>query len=310
MKRKDCNPAPHHKSPFQCNQGVVDRIIQHLEHTGKVEHICTYELPHRDNVINILELLSKLLFPGYFGKKAADRDKLKLHLCNTANEASELLEYEIKKCLIHSSSDNSGGNREKAGEQAKSITFDFFRSLPDLIGILDGDVQAAYRGDPAATSIEEIIICYPGFRAIMIHRIAHDLNKLGVPLLPRIMTEYAHSLTGIDIHPSAVIGENFFMDHGTGVVVGETTEIGNNVKIYQGVTLGALSFPTDESGELRRGFKRHPSIEDNVIIYSNASILGDITIGEGSVVGGNVLLTRSIPAGSKVAREGPGHKVK
>ncbi len=309
MKAKNCKARRSAQSPFQCNQGVVDSIIEHLDRVGKVEHICTFDLPRRDSVVRILDLLSMLLFPGYFGKKAADREKLKLRLCNTANEASELLETEMHKCLLHARHENSQSGGDEAGEKAKAITFDFFRSLPDLIGVLDGDVQAAYQGDPAATGNEEVIICYPGFRAIMIQRIAGSLCKLGAPLLPRIMTEYAHSLTGIDIHPGAVIGKNFFIDHGTGVVIGETTEIGDNVKIYQGVTLGALSFPTDGAGNLKRGFKRHPTIEDDVIIYSNTSILGDITIGKGSTIGGNVFLTDAVPPGSKVSREGPGHKV-
>ncbi len=296
-------------SPFECSHGVVDRIIEHLDHGGKVEHICTYDLPRRDNVVGILDLISKLLFPGYFGKKAADREKLKMHLCNTANEASELLEQEICKCLLHACHDNSSRAAPEATQKARSITCNFFTDLPDMIGILDGDVEAAYLGDPAATGSDEVIICYPGFRAIMIQRIAHSLHSLGAPLLPRIMTEYAHTLTGVDIHPGARIGERFFVDHGTGVVIGETTEIGRNVKVYQGVTLGAHSFPTEESGELKRGFKRHPTIEDEVVIYSNSSILGAVTIGKGSVIGGNVFLTESVPPGSKVLREGPGHRV-
>ncbi len=308
-KGKSCGAHPPAQSPFQCNHGVVDRIIDMLDHAGKVEHICTFDLPRSENVIRILDLISKLLFPGYFGKKAPDREKLKMHLCNTANDASELLESEIRKCLIHASHDNSARS-QKAVKEAGAITEEFFRGLPDMIGILDGDVQAAYLGDPAATGSGEVIICYPGFRAIMIQRIAHNLHSLGTPLLPRTMTEYAHGLTGIDIHPAARIGENFFIDHGTGVVIGETTEIGNNVKIYQGVTLGALSFPTGDDGKLKRGFKRHPTIEDDVVIYSNASILGNVTIGKGAVIGGNVFLSDSVAPGSKVSRQGPGHRVR
>ncbi len=307
---KKCSEADGLDSPFQCNHGVVDRIISHLDRSGKVDHICTFDLPRSEDVIRIINLLSKLLFPGYFGKKAADRGKLKLHLCNTANEAAELLEEEIEKCILHAYRDSSLDKREKASEAAKTKTNAFFRSLPELINVLDGDVEAAYLGDPAATGNDEVIICYPGFRAIMIYRIAHSLHKLEVPLLPRIMSEYAHGLTGIDIHPGAAIDTNFFIDHGTGVVIGETTVIGKNVKIYQGVTLGALSFPTDQEGNLQRGFQRHPTIGDDVVIYSNSSILGDVTIGKGAIIGGNVFVTNSVEEGSKVLRDGLGHRVK
>jgi serine O-acetyltransferase len=174
--------------------------------------------------------------------------------------------------------------------------------LADIRRMLDKDVQAAYEGDPAATNIEEIIICYPGIQAIAIHRLAHPLHLLGVPLLPRIMSEWAHHLSGVDIHPGAVIGEYFFIDHGTGVVIGETTHIGDRVKIYQGVTLGALSFPRHQDGRLVKGGKRHPTIGEGVTIYANATILGGATvIGEGAVIGGGAWITGSVPAGSRVS---------
>jgi serine O-acetyltransferase len=184
------------------------------------------------------------------------------------------------------------------------------QKLPALSEMLDLDVRAAYLGDPAATGNDEIIMCYPGFHALLIHRLAHKLHLQGVPLLPRMMAEHAHRESGIDIHPGATIGRSFFIDHGTGVVVGETTVIGDNVKMYQGVTLGALSFPTEPNGTLKRGFKRHPTIGDDVVIYSNASILGDVMIGKGSVIGGNVFLSHSVEPNSKVTRERPSLKIR
>ena len=185
-------------------------------------------------------------------------------------------------------------------EEAVKIAAEFLKSLPELRKILTTDVIAAYNGDPAAESYGEVIFCYPAIRAISNHRIAHQLLKLGVPLIPRMISEMAHSETGIDIHPAATIGSYFTIDHGTGVVIGATAIIGNNVKIYQGVTLGAKSFPLDENGNPIKGIPRHPIIKDNVIIYSNASILGRITIGEGATIGGNIWVTEDVPAGARV----------
>lgn len=288
----------------------VNKILSTLEHRGKVEHVCTFQLPGREAAVRILTLLERLLFPGYFGKKAVERTNLPSRLQETAAEAFDLLQEQIALCRLHEQRESSRDARQHAFARARQDALGLLNYLPDLIEILDGDVEAAYLGDPAATGNDEIIICYPGFQAVMVHRIAHKLHEMEVPLLPRMMSEHAHSVTGIDIHPGATIGRNFFIDHGTGVVIGETTEIGQNVKMYQGVTLGALSFPTDEDGNLKRGFKRHPTIEDEVILYANATVLGAITIGEGSVVGGNVFLTHSVEPGSKVTLEGPGHKVR
>ena len=289
---------------------VVDAIMGTLEDRGTVDHVCTYALPHQEVIVLTIDLLSRLLFPGYFGEKAMHRANLKFHLGETANVAFDLLCEEIVKCLLHAHRESSEQTPESCVEQAQRHAFDLLGKFPALIEMLDADVQAAYLGDPAATGNDEIVICYPGFRAVLIYRIAHELHAQGVPLLPRIMTEYAHRVSGIDIHPGAAIGRNFFIDHGTGVVIGETSEIGENVKMYQGVTLGALSFPTDEHGDLRRGFKRHPTIEGGVVIYANTTILGAVTIGEGSVIGGNVFLTDSVEPYSKVTREGPGYRVR
>ncbi|MEQ8225470.1 MAG: serine O-acetyltransferase EpsC, partial [Candidatus Eremiobacterota bacterium] len=193
---------------------------------------------------------------------------------------------------------------------ARQETAKFIKKLPDLRKILAFDVEATYTGDPAAKSKEEIIFCYPGLKAITIYRLAHELLLQKIPMIPRIMTEYAHSITGADIHPGATIGNNFFIDHATGVVIGETTDIGNNVRIYQSVTLGALSFPKDANGNIIRNIKRHPTIEDDVIIYSNATILGGKTvIGKGSVIGGNVWITSSVPPYTKVILDTPKQKI-
>jgi serine O-acetyltransferase len=186
--------------------------------------------------------------------------------------------------------------------KALEITQSFFKKLPQVQQLLATDVQATYEGDPASRSPDEAVFCYPGLLAITNFRLAHELHLLGLPVIPRIITEHAHSLTGIDIHPGATIGEAFFIDHGTGVVIGETAEIGKRVRLYQGVTLGAKSFPVDENGNPVKGIPRHPIVEDNVVIYSGATILGRITIGAGSVIGGNVWLTHSVPAGSRISQ--------
>ncbi len=289
---------------------VVSSIVNTLEDRGTVEHVCTYELPHRDTAVEIIDLLRRLIFPGYFSSRTVDRSNLSFHLGQTTTRVFDLLSEQIAICRMHDRGLTDQEDRQKAMKQGNNDALELLNALPKLINLLDGDVEAAYMGDPAATGNDEIIISYPGFQAVMIHRIAHKLHRMDVPLLPRIMSEYAHSITGIDIHPGATIGRNFFIDHGTGVVIGETTDIGDNVKVYQGVTLGALSFPTDENGKLKRGFKRHPTIGDEAILYANATVLGDITIGARSVVGGNVFLTHSVDPDSKVTLEGPGHKVR
>jgi serine O-acetyltransferase len=191
-------------------------------------------------------------------------------------------------------------------DRARSLTMDFLTRIPAVRQMLSGDVQAAYDGDPAALNTDEVILAYPGLLAVTVHRLSHELHDLGVPLMPRIMSEWAHTRTGVDIHPGARIGRNFFIDHATGVVIGETTDIGDNVKVYQGVTLGALSFPKDERGQIIRGAKRHPTVEDDVTIYANAIILGGETvIGKGSVVGGSVFITSSVPPGATVTLNPP-----
>lgn len=298
-----------HSDPRNQIPELTDALLDRLAHRETVDHVCTCPLPHRETVGELLGLAERLLFPGYFNHRAVDTANLRFYLGTTANRTFDLLSEEIAKCLLHARRFDEHTDTEAARGEAAEHALDFLQSIPRLIDVLDGDVEAAYLGDPAATGSDEIIIGYPGFRAVMTYRISHHLHGRSVPLLPRILSEYAHSATGIDIHPGARIGRNFFIDHGTGVVIGETTEIGNNVKLYQGVTLGALSFPTDEEGNLHRGFKRHPTIEDDVVIYSNASILGPITVGRGSVIGGNVFLTHDIEPGSKVTIETPEHRI-
>lgn len=266
----------------------------------KLEHLATTPLPDRTSVIQILEDLLEVIFPGYFGRKYVERSNIEYHIGDLIDSIYSRLAQEIYRSVRHQctrATDTCNHCHEIAEEQSLVL----LRKLPALRIMLSEDVQAAYDGDPAAKSIDEVIFAYPAIRAITVYRIAHELHFQGIPLLPRIMTEYAHSITGIDIHPGAKIGRAFFIDHGTGVVIGETTIIGNHVKLYQGVTLGALSFPKDEEGHVIRNTKRHPTIEDDVVIYSGATILGgDTVIGRSSVIGGNVWLTRPVPPHTKV----------
>ncbi len=255
-------------------------------------------LPSRDAVVNIVEALRTVLFPGYFGTAELTADNMTFHVGSTLDWIRRGLREQIKRGFCFACDDH----REECDGRAESATRQFLARLPAVRELLATDVQAAYEGDPAATSPDEAIFCYPGVLAVISYRLAHELYALGVPLIPRIITEHAHSITGIDIHPGAVIGESFFIDHGTGVVIGETCIIGKRVRLYQGVTLGAKSFPLDANGKPIKGIKRHPIVEDDVIIYSEASILGRVTIGRGSVIGGNVWLTRSVPPDSFITQ--------
>jgi serine O-acetyltransferase len=269
-----------------------------------------YSVPSDESIKDILGLCQQVLFIGYFGKQEIPDCDLEPHLHVLMSDLYDSLAGQITKSLVHECQMPREGCDlcRSTGEQNAAA---LIKKIPAIRMILEGDVQAAYDGDPAAKSFDEVIFSYPGLRAIMVHRVAHELYLQDVPLLPRIMSEYAHSETGIDIHPGANIGENFFIDHGTGVVIGETTVIGDNVKIYQGVTLGALSFPKDERGNLLRDIRRHPTLEDNVTVYSGATILGgDTVIGRGSTIGGNVWLTESVPPGTKVVIETPELRMK
>jgi serine O-acetyltransferase len=284
---------------------IVDALAGTYAEDDPLANVGDYLIPSRDEVIRILEDVKEVLYPGYFGRWPVDRINYKYCLGTVMNEIYEGLSTQIAKSLRH---ECTGAHElcDRCLRRGREAAVSFLRRLPKVRALLHGDVHAALEGDPAAGRIEEVIFSYPGVGAVTIYRVAHELYHLGIPILPRIMTEHAHAVTGIDIHPGAHIGRRFFIDHGTGVVIGETCVIGDNVKIYQGVTLGALSLPRDETGRLLKGTKRHPTVEDHVTIYAGATILGgDTVLGEGSVVGGNVWLTGSIPAGTKVVIESP-----
>jgi serine O-acetyltransferase len=273
---------------------IIESIVNTYDAEDGINHIEGPNLPSRDRVVEIAKNFLNVLFPGYYEKQELSKGNVTYYIWEKAASVYHLLSREILKSLKSA----SGKQEDEKKLLAKSIDITFFilKKIPQIREQLRRDVRAAFEGDPAAKSLDEIIVSYPGIEAIAIHRVAHELYLLKVPLIPRIMSEYAHSTTGIDIHPGATIGEHFFIDHGTGVVIGETTEIGNNVRIYQGVTLGALSIKKDASGKIERGKKRHPTIKDNVIIYSGATILGGKTvIGEHSIIGGSVWLTESVP---------------
>ncbi|SOC05935.1 serine O-acetyltransferase [Ureibacillus xyleni] len=256
----------------------------------------------QETIYKILQNFRSALFPCLCDKYSSDNTRINVSIGNNLRKSALDLSELIGKVLVNENALNETDAKRKAEE----IVMNLINKFPEIRKTLQTDIQAAYDGDPATTSTEEILFSYPSIQAISIHRIAHELYKLNVPIIPRIMSEYAHGLTGIDIHPGASIGEYFFIDHGTGVVIGETCTIGKNVKIYQGVTLGAKSFPLDENGNPIKGIKRHPNIEDNVVIYAGATILGgDTTIGQNSVIGGNIWLTQSVPENSKVYNSQP-----
>jgi serine O-acetyltransferase len=254
----------------------------------------------------MVELLQSVIFPGYVGNRDVTEETLGFHMGAALHKASLIMVDEIHRGLCFACRRDQVDRRPEAClGHAKQITTDFLQRLPHIRKLLALDAVAAYEGDPAASSPSEAIFCYPGVFALTCHRIAHELYKFGVPLIPRIIAEHAHSRTGIDIHPGATVGERTFIDHGTGVVVGETAVIGDRVRIYQGVTLGAKSFPMDDSGNPIKGIDRHPVIEDEVTIYSGATILGRVTIGKGAVIGGNVWVTRDVAPGATISQSRP-----
>ncbi len=278
---------------------AMDRIVEAAGARPLLSAVDAPPRPRKQEIVEILRMLQEVVFPGYYGNTVLYRANLRDHLGDTLFRLHLRLTGEIENARAHLTDPGV------PVETARGIATQVFERLPDLSDRVAEDVEAAFDGDPAATGAEEIILAYPGFHAIFVYRVAHELHALGVPLIPRMMTELAHQETGVDIHPGASIGRSFFIDHGTGVVVGETTDIGHRVKLYQGVTLGALSFPKDERGRLIRGTKRHPTVEDDVVVYAGATILGGTTVvGRGSVIGGSVWLTESVPPGTKVTLEG------
>ena len=280
---------------------LVDEIKQNYDNYKDTTHLEGKDLPSKQVVIAALEDLLSILLPGYLGKTEIDKSNVELFLYDALISIHDRLVDEVEKSLKWICRRIKECPEDLCLNKAQEIIKEILAKIPEIRTLLREDIQAAYDGDPAAKSIDEVILSYPCVLAIATYRIAHELYARGVPLVPRIMTEHAHSITGIDIHPGARIGKSFFIDHGTGVVVGETAEIGDNVKVYQGVTLGALSFPKDEMGRIMKGVKRHPTIGNNVIIYSGATILGGKTmIGDNAVVGGNVWITSPIPADTQV----------
>lgn len=283
---------------------VVKELMSSWSSKDCFEHISPVSIPSQEKVIAIVEQAKRILFPGYFTRSKLHAANLEYYIGKQTTDLYDQLAEQIVMAIRHDCRRNElpCTNCETRSHR---LALAFVQSLPRVAGLLATDVRAALEGDPATKSPDEVIFCYPGLLATIIFRLAHELYLLNVPIIPRIMTEYAHNQTGIDIHPGATIGQSFFIDHGTGVVIGETTIIGDNVRIYQGVTLGALSLPRD-AGEKMRNMKRHPTIEDNVIVYSNTTILGGETvIGKGSVIGGNIWLTESVAPGTKVLLKRP-----
>jgi serine O-acetyltransferase len=283
---------------------IVDEICNSYEDKKGVNCIEVEDLPVQEKILEILKTLFVILFPGYVGKRTFTKTNVRFVIGDLVNKVHDELVEEVEKAFEHQCRIRKCEGCD-CRSMAEKVTQHLLKKLPEIRELLKGDVAAAYDGDPAAKSYDEIITSYPCIEAIATYRIAHELEIMDVPLIPRIMTEYAHGRTGIDIHPGAKIGKNFFIDHGTGVVIGETTEIGDNVKVYQGVTLGALSFAKDERGKIIKGGKRHPTIRDNVTLYAEATILGSVVIGENAVIGGNVWLTESVPAGTTVTVSKP-----
>lgn len=304
-----CGPSTTETLDSACprNSQLAKLVAELCEANGGLERALSdcpnrQPLPSRDAVIEIVESLRAVLFPGYFGPSDLTPGNTAFHLGSALDRVSRTLREQIRRGLCFACNHLGAKSDIDCDKRAAKLTQQFLAKLPEVRRLLATDAQAAYEGDPAATCPDEAIFCYPGMLAITNFRLAHELQILEVPLIPRIITEHAHSITGIDVHPGATIGESFFIDHGTGVVIGETCTIGDRVRIYQGVTLGAKSFPLDENGNPIKGIKRHPDVEDDVVIYAEATILGPVVIGRGSVIGGNVWLVRSVPAGSRVSQ--------
>jgi serine O-acetyltransferase len=292
---------------------LVRQMVASYEAERRTQYVDRFFLPSRTEIVRLVGDLLELLFPGFIGRQHLTQHNVAFHVGDLLPRIGETAFRQIYLCLCYSDEvqHRQHSNRRPDERRAREITLTFLEELPSIRDLLAGDVQAAFDGDPAALNTDEVILAYPGLLTITVQRLAHLLYKMNVPLMPRIMSEWAHLETGIDIHPGANIGRNFFIDHGTGVVIGETTDIGDNVKIYQGVTLGALSFPKDERGRVIRQAKRHPTVKDNVTIYANAIILGGSTvIGENSVIGGSVFITSSVPPNSVVTFKPPELRMK
>lgn len=289
----------------QRHKALIRSILDTYEDTGfaGIHHLGQCPLPSYRDVVEIIKDLYELAYPGYGRHQKLNSDNALYHVGHLVDD----LDIRLKTQILRAIRNSNDCSEDAAARQAADLSMAFLEKIPHVRAILATDVKAAFEGDPAARNYSEIVFCYPGIAAMTLFRFAHEMHLLGVPLIPRMMTEYAHSKTGIDIHPGATIGKRFFIDHGTGVVIGETTEIGEDVKIYQGVTLGALSFPRDEStGDIVRGTKRHPTLENHVVIYANATILGGNTrIGHHAVIGSSAWITRSVAPYTTVTIENP-----
>ncbi len=287
---------------YRATGDAVDSIVKSIVSEARCHHLGPDRLPFRPAIHELVEELRTIMFPGFFGERDLKSDSIESHIKQIVNRVTTDVWDQVHAAICYwesittSEHQDKNHSREHCTKRAFKITSTFISRLADVRRLLALDVVAAYEGDPAAEHTDETIFCYPGIFAIMVHRLAHELYTLNVPLLPRIMSEYAHAETGIDIHPGAHIGESFFIDHGTGVVIGETTIIGNHCKIYQGVTIGAKSFPKDERGRVIRGYQRHPTLGNRVTVYAAATILGgDTVIGDDCIINGGVFLTQSVP---------------
>lgn len=292
---------------------LVEDIVESYFRDPRAHHIGRRFLPSRDEIVHIVELLLQLVYPGYFGHQGLTEENVRYHVGDLVSRLREKLRQQIELCLCYARECQGKSQRPPPEVEGDAIRLAsvFLSRIPAVREMLITDVQAAFDGDPAATNLDEIILAYPGLLAITVYRFAHELDEMGVALMPRIMTEWAHALTGADIHPGAKIGPGFFLDHATGAVIGETTRIGANVKLYQGVTLGALSHPRDGRGRVIREEQRHPTVEDGVTVYANATVLGGQTVlGEGSIIGGSVFITRSVPPKSRVVLKPPELRVR
>jgi serine O-acetyltransferase len=292
---------------------ITEAVVATYLECDRTSHLGHKPLPSREAIGDILCDLLDILYPGYWRRQNLHLGNVEYHVGDLIDGLHDKLTQQISRALRHEQDCTAAEVLPALDLEAlaQQKTVELLRRLPELRSVLAQDVQAAFEGDPAAKSYHEVIFCYPGLEAVTVYRIAHELLLLGVPLVPRMMTEHAHSKTGIDIHPGARIGSGFFIDHGTGVVIGETCDIGTNVKLYQGVTLGALSFPRDASGNIIRGMKRHPTLEDEVVVYANATILGgDTVIGKHAVIGSNVWLTQSVAPSTVVSLEKPSLRMK
>ncbi|MCP4220386.1 MAG: serine acetyltransferase [bacterium] len=308
--KKDRKPHDDHYESKLILKGSLEKVVNQLCHEESYEQVIHRDIhevpmPSVEVMSRIIEQLRAVLFPGYFGHSDITRENMGFFTGAALAQVAGLLSQQLMSGFCVSCYHEATKFCVNCNSSAEKCVVDFISTLPAIRRLLAKDVQAAYDGDPASKEMNEIIYCYPSIKALTSFRIAHELFRLGVPLIPRIITEMAHSETGIDIHPGAQIGERFFIDHGTGVVIGETSVIGKNVCLYQGVTLGAKSFPVDENGNPIKGIPRHPIVEDDVTIYSGATVLGRITVGKGAMIGGNVWVTNDVPPGAKIVQQRP-----